>query len=364
MNRQAHLAFEVAARANKWKASESSPTVPGGLSQADEAIAQPYRRMLKLGTPRIAVEQKMAAEGLDSKIVEAVMAGGGPQPTAADVSVPIPTRKAVKISSLSFQEEQRAAPYRKMVKLGMPEGAVRHKMTADSLPTRIQESVLAGEVPASEANSNNTVSGAPTTPNKKAPSNISSLSSEEEAIAANYRKMVKLGLPEGAIRHKMEADGVSQKIAESVIAGETQPEAEEVMMEATPSTVEPSPKPKQQQKPKPAKKWATVVTPSEQPPKSQVPVPDAYDPLRDNPMIPEAVPPTPETKKEPILLDEPTSGKKVTRRIVGDYEEVEVEENGRRHRTRKKIKKKESKSVWDDGSVSSEVDHHCSCVIL
>ena len=98
--------------------------------------------------------------------------------------------------------------------------------------------------------------------------------------------MVKLGLPEGAIRHKMEADGVSQKIAESVIAGETQPEAEEVMMEATPSTVEPSPKPKQQQKAKPAKKWATVVTPSEQPPKSQVPVPDAYDPLRDNPMIP------------------------------------------------------------------------------
>ena len=136
--------------------------------------------------PRIAVEQKMAAEGLDSKIVEAVMAGGGPQPTAADVSVPIPTRKAVKISSLSFQEEQRAAPYRKMVKLGMPEGAVRHKMTADSLPTRIQESVLAGEVPASEANSNNTGSGAPTTPNRKAPSNISSARNRSQRDSVSY----------------------------------------------------------------------------------------------------------------------------------------------------------------------------------
>jgi hypothetical protein len=122
---------------------------------------------------------------------------------------------------LTPKEEKFAAEYRKMVKLGLPPGAVRHKMAADGISAKIQDSVIAGEISAAEAGS---ASGAPAAAaprsNSATAGKVSSLSPKEEKTATQYRNLVKMGLPQGAVRHKMNADGVSGKIQDSVIAGE------------------------------------------------------------------------------------------------------------------------------------------------
>ncbi len=46
------------------------------------------------------------------------------------------------------------------------------------------------------------------------------LSSEDEEIAAQYRKMLSMGLPEGAVMQKMAMGGVPQHIQDSVLGGE------------------------------------------------------------------------------------------------------------------------------------------------
>jgi hypothetical protein len=100
-----------------------------------------------------------------------------------------------------------------MMKLGLPEGAVRHKMMADGISAKIQDSVIAGEVAAPTSGRGSGGGGGASGP-------VSSLSPDEEQIATQYRKMVKLKMPEGAVIHKMNMDGVSQKIQDSVLKGE------------------------------------------------------------------------------------------------------------------------------------------------
>ncbi|KAG7374336.1 subunit CCDC53 of endosome WASH complex [Nitzschia inconspicua] len=43
---------------------------------------------------------------------------------------------------------------------------------------------------------------------------------DDEAVAAKYRKMMKVGMPEAAVHHKMVADGIANHIIESVMKGD------------------------------------------------------------------------------------------------------------------------------------------------
>lgn len=164
------------------------------LSSQEEEIATQYRKMLKMGMPEGAVLQKMAIDGIAQSIQDSVIAGEVPAP-----------RDDSKTSSLSTDEEEVAKHYRKMLKMGMPEGAVMQKMTVDGVAQNIQDSVVAGEEPA-----------VPPVLVQK----FSSLSPEEEQIAAQYRKMLKMGMPDGAVIQKMSIDGVAQCVQDSVIAKE------------------------------------------------------------------------------------------------------------------------------------------------
>ena len=113
---------------------------------------------------------------------------------------------SAKTSSLSAGDEEIATQYRKMMKMGMPEGAVSQKMAIDGIPQHIVQSVLSGEASPPE----------PTKPAVK----VSSLSPADEETATQYRKMLKMGMPEGAVAQKMTVDGAPQNIVDSVLAGE------------------------------------------------------------------------------------------------------------------------------------------------
>ncbi|KAG7361625.1 subunit CCDC53 of endosome WASH complex [Nitzschia inconspicua] len=170
------------------------------LSSQDEEIAMQYRKMLKMGMPEGAVVQKMAIDGVEQKIQDSVIAGEAPAPKEV-------VQSSTMTQSLSAEEEEIARHYRKMLKMGMPEGAVIQKMSVDGVEQKIQDSVIAGEAPAPKEVVKNSIT-------------IPSLSAEEEEIAKHYRKMLKMGMPEGAVTQKMSVDGIAQHIQDSVIAGE------------------------------------------------------------------------------------------------------------------------------------------------
>lgn len=198
----------------------TSATNAPELSSQDEEIALRYRKMLKLGMPESAVEQKMAADGVSQHVQDSVRAGvASPKTSEASVVTKLESPKGL---SLSTEDDETAAHYRKMLKMGMPEGAVQQKMSAEGVSQQIQDNVLAGEEPSGERSiavsaSSRTLkglAGAALTPN------ASSLSSSEEEIAYQYRKMLKMGMPDGAVLQKMSVDGIAQNIQDSVIAGE------------------------------------------------------------------------------------------------------------------------------------------------
>ena len=203
-----------------WKASFSkkgssgSATSSQSLSEKDKQTVEEYRKMLKRGLPEGAVMHKMQSNGFSKSIVDAVM--------SKDVA-PAVVKQTQSSGSLSQEEEKIAEQYRKMKKMGLPDGAVTHKMIADGVSVKIQEAVLAGNSTSTARTTNISTSSSSRNSgtNTNAGGNVSSLSRQDEATATPYRKMIKTGLPEGAVRHKMTMDGVEKHIQDSVLKGET-----------------------------------------------------------------------------------------------------------------------------------------------
>ena len=182
----------------------------GGISDADKARAQPYLKMVKMKMPEGAVRHKMTSDGIPNHIQDFVMSGGESSGNGSGGDGG---------GGISDADKARAQPYLKMIKMKMPEGAVRHKMTNDGIPSHIQDFVMSGGVDNSASSGGSSSSAATAAPKKKA-GNYSSLSASEEKIATKYRKMHKMGLPEGAIMQKMAVEGVAENIQKSVLAGE------------------------------------------------------------------------------------------------------------------------------------------------
>eukprot|EP00980_Cylindrotheca_fusiformis_P031792 scaffold26981_cov157-Cylindrotheca_fusiformis.AAC.1 len=219
------------------KPTATSEPAVSKLSAADEESATQYRKMLKMGMPEGAVQQKMLVDGIAQNIIDSVIAGEIPAPAgsapAAAAPAPPPAAAApppapaptVKYSKLSAADEETASHYRKMMKMGMPGGAIQQKMLVDGIAQNIIDSVVAGEVPAPTGSAPApppTHAAAPAPPPAPAQPAVkySSLSPADEETATKYRKMLKMGMPIGAVSQKMATDGVAQNIVDSVAAGE------------------------------------------------------------------------------------------------------------------------------------------------
>ena len=87
-----------------------------------------------------------------------------------------------------------------MKKMGLPDGAIRHKMMQDGISDDLMNEFF---------NSGNTIMKSK--PVKKEPKE-EKLPPLDEKIVGKYRKMKKMGLPDGAIQHKMVQDGIDQAI--------------------------------------------------------------------------------------------------------------------------------------------------------
>lgn len=178
----------------------TTESIKQSLSDEHGAISTKYRKMLKMGVPPDAVRHKMTIEGLDSKIIDAVL-----EPLQVD-----PTTESTQLTG---DEEVVASKYRKMLKMGVPLDAVKHKMAQENVDTKIVSAIV------SEAGGEKEVSPTPFAM-KDVASAAPVLTESEEKEASKYRKMIKVCIPKEAIRHEMKKEGVSDKIVEVVLGKE------------------------------------------------------------------------------------------------------------------------------------------------
>ena len=168
------------------------------LSPEEEKKATVYRKMLKMMIPPEAVEHKMKKEGVDPKIISAVLGGD------SDDSNKASNTSSASLPVLTIPEQAAAQKYTKMLKMSIPMEAVEHKMKKDGVDAKIVAFVK-GQ------------SAAPPPAESKKNSSSSSLTSSEESTAANYRRMMRMNIPKEAVHHKMMKDGVSEKIISAVL---------------------------------------------------------------------------------------------------------------------------------------------------
>ncbi|KAL3921388.1 MAG: hypothetical protein SGILL_002772 [Bacillariaceae sp.] len=174
--------------------SKSAPVgqTGGNLNQQESTVADRYRRMITMGVPKDGVQHKMQKDGVDAKIIAAVV-GENELPKQ---------QSATPVAKLSIVEEAVAETYRKMLKMMIPKEAVQHRMIKDGVDPKIMKAVIGKS---------------PEQAQTKGMSKSAALSDAEESIASAYRKMLRLSIPKEAVRQKMTQEGISEKVMTAVL---------------------------------------------------------------------------------------------------------------------------------------------------
>ena len=201
---------------------ESSGHGSGGGVVGDDAMFNKYRTMVKNKSPVGIVRLQMKKDGFSPAEIDACF---GANPTAAPskptlspapkASVPAaasppPTASAPPVPAAVAGEEDTYKKYRTMLKLNLPEGAIRQKMRTDGISPTIIDIFI---------NSGGTVPPPPSAPSaaQAVATPVSPPAEAAEDPMKKYRTMLKLNLPEGAIRQKMKADGFAFSVIDAFI---------------------------------------------------------------------------------------------------------------------------------------------------
>jgi len=133
----------------------------------------------------------------------------------------------------SSSDDPRFSPFKKMLQMHLPEGAVRHKMVASGFTDQEIDSFL-GSGGSSSSSTSNTGGGS---------SNGGSV--REDPRFAKFTKMLQMHLPMGAIRHKMAASGFDESEIEAFASNTSVSSSSSSSMPKRPKpTPKPTPKPR------------------------------------------------------------------------------------------------------------------------
>ena len=199
------------------KSQSSSIELTGG----EEMIASVYRKLQKMGLPDDAVRHKMVTSNVHPKIIAAVLNEEWIDESKENEVAPNSTSGP----TLTSEEEEVASPFRKMQKIGFSNDAVRHKMIMSEVHPKIMAAVL-GEpwtddsTPATESSTSDVTT---------------SLTSDEEAIVAPYKRMMKAGIPVDSVRHKMTLDCVDTGLIAKLLGDDNKAIEQDTVAASTPA---------------------------------------------------------------------------------------------------------------------------------
>lgn len=208
LNDEEQKVLETYRRLRKTKAAEDAmqESISQETKRADDQIsltseedeqAEKYRGMLRMSFPLAVVKNKMTRDGVSSKIYAAIEATAKDSPPIFVSAQQLPGSPVSTFSSScghSFAGLETVETYRKQLdKLGNSE-PIREQMKDNKIDTKIDAQAS----------------------NEQKSKAESSLTSAEEALVQGYLKMLKMSVPEQAVRHKMLKDGASEIVVKSV----------------------------------------------------------------------------------------------------------------------------------------------------
>lgn len=193
------------------QATSSSEQLPGPQwTDDDKKVIEKYRLMIQRGVPVDAVRHKMTLEQVEERFFNAIFTNDDNVSTTVDV-IRNDKNKKMEESSLSIEENVIAEKYRKMLKLRIPIDAVQHKMLQDQVEAKIVAAVLGHEFVSKQEVSQ------PSKSTESANRNNTALSEEEESVAVQYRKLLKINVSKDALLSRMKQEGVSPKIIIAIL---------------------------------------------------------------------------------------------------------------------------------------------------
>ena len=233
------------------KAASRKPPAPAPTAAAPDPRMEKYSKMLRMGLPEGAVVLKMQADGIDAASIAAFTNQAAPTPSmdrqpSSRADAPPQRRPPPPRASLSQPAAARSPPppapeaaapdprmqkYSKMLRMGLPAGAVALKMQADGIDAATiaaftDQNSGGGAAPAQNATQRAAVASASrralkrTEPPARAPPPQPQASgATQDPRYVKFAKMLKMGLPAGAVAHKMRAEGVDESTI-AAITGE------------------------------------------------------------------------------------------------------------------------------------------------
>ncbi|CEG36489.1 formin-homology 2 domain-containing protein [Plasmopara halstedii] len=182
----------------------------------DMEVYARYFRMLRMGCPKEAVEQKLIMDGVDPIILEL-----GPTSIYEEVKgriaikryeanlengiksahLPESRNKNTAIDNVSSGDRDLHVQYDKVSKLGIPDGAADQNMKVNGEGGRALDqdnSAFSCKLPKSEIG-------------KKAATSLNHVKLKDDPKYAKFFKMLQMGLPEGAVRQKMKAESIDER---------------------------------------------------------------------------------------------------------------------------------------------------------
>ncbi|KAE9010230.1 hypothetical protein PR003_g15269 [Phytophthora rubi] len=170
--------------------SENDKSAASEVLLKDHEVYAKYFKMLSMGLPEGAVRQKMKVDGVDERALDL----GGDAPFSK-LPKPAETENSVDPKNdMKLKDAPKFAKYFKMLQMGLLEGAVRQKMKVDGVDDRALD--LGGDAMMSQLTGS---------------SSDNDIKLQDDPTYAKYFKMLKMGLPEGAVRQKMKSEGVDER---------------------------------------------------------------------------------------------------------------------------------------------------------
>lgn len=155
----------------------------------EHPVYSKYFRMINAGVPKQAVKNKLMQEGLDPDVVDKDPNEMIPRETKKAEEPPSAPEE--KVEMVALQDHPIYSKYVKMLKVGLPMGAVKNKMTQEGHDCAVLDKGFTDLVPL----------------NSPAAGNAAMVAIADHPIYSKYIKMLKVGLPLGAVKNKMTKEG-------------------------------------------------------------------------------------------------------------------------------------------------------------
>jgi hypothetical protein len=171
---------------------------PGKKDPSNNPKLTKYFKMLKMGIPRGAVENKMKQDGLTPSLLSSATVPSSTPTSNKNTTSSSSNTTTTTTTTIKLKDSSKYSKYFKMLKMGIPAGAVKNKMTQDGVDPSVLD--LGGNAfePSTKALP------------KKATS--SGVRLKDSTKYGKYFKMLKMRIPAGAVKNKMTQDGVDPSV--------------------------------------------------------------------------------------------------------------------------------------------------------